>query len=193
MGKIEVEIKGLSPLLMHSPKAMLIESETKVKSAKKTISKDDEAEQGAYRTSKGFLYVPSTAIKGAMLNACSFKKIKKYSLKPFVAGGVIIPQEELDLLTYKNKPIRDYLIDSRTVVIPSTQGRILKHRPKIPEWKLCFTLEYDEKVIGNTKEDIEIIKEVLSDAGNRIGILDFRPQKSGSFGRFEITKWKVIA
>ena len=34
-------------------------------------------------------------------------------------------------------------------------------------------------------------QETLKEGGERVGILDFRPQKLGSFGTFKITKWKV--
>ena len=45
---------------------------------------------------------------------------------------------------------------------------------------------YSENLIG----DPEIIKTVLQEAGQRIGIMDFRPQKSGMYGCFKITKFK---
>jgi len=86
--------------------------------------------------------------------------------------------EEVSLNTKK------YDLDIRTVVIQ--RSRVVKARPKINEWKLSFDLQYNENLIGNSL----IIKEILTDAGQRVGLLDFRPQKYGSFGMFEITKWE---
>ena len=35
------------------------------------------------------------------------------------------------------------------------------------------------------------IKQCLVEAGERVGLLDWRPQKLGEFGCFEVSKWKV--
>jgi len=31
---------------------------------------------------------------------------------------------------------------------------------------------------------------VVDDAGVRVGLLDFRPERKGSFGRFMVVEWK---
>ncbi len=36
------------------------------------------------------------------------------------------------------------------------------------------------------------VRTIVEDTGSRIGILDFRPEKKGSFGRFMITSWKKV-
>ena len=79
---------------------------------------------------------------------------------------------------------KKYTLDIRTVVIQ--KARVVKGRPKIEKWKLSFELKYNEKMIG----DSLIIKDILEEAGERVGILDFRPQKLGSFGMFKVTKWQ---
>ena len=56
----------------------------------------------------------------------------------------------------------------------------------VTDWKVSFELLYNDKLIGNS----DIIKTILMEAGERVGLLDFRPQKLGSFGMFEVTKWK---
>ena len=78
---------------------------------------------------------------------------------------------------------KTYDIDVRTVVIQ--RARVVKGRPKLENWEVSFTLMYNEKLI----EDHGLIKQVLEEAGERIGLLDFRPQKLGSFGMFQVTKW----
>jgi len=79
---------------------------------------------------------------------------------------------------------KKYTLDIRTVVIQ--RARVVKARPKIENWKINFEITYNENLIG----DAEIIKQILEEGGQRIGLLDFRPQKMGSFGMFEITKWE---
>ncbi len=182
MKKIIVQIKGLTPLLMHSPKAMidaLTESKTVQKTEVYDIKKD--AEKGAYRKKSRELYVPNTAIKGCIVGAAAYKKFGKYAARPIIAGGVFIPEEEIGLGT------KTYEIDLRTVVIQ--RARVVKARPKLINWTLNFELLYNENLIADHNE----IRKVLIDAGQRVGLLDFRPQKLGSFGMFEVTKWQSVA
>jgi len=197
MKRIHGELTGNTPLLMNSAQSMIesaLGTDTKTKGdVKKQPTEmakgltDEAVEKLAYRNSKGNLYVPGTAVKGTLLNACAFKKVGKYSAKPLLAGGVIIEGEELELTDLKGKPIKTYEKDVRTIVNKVTKGRQVKIRPKIKEWKLPFTMVYDDDLIGKD----ENIRAILEEAGQRVGLLDFRPQKSGSFGTFRVTKWNV--
>lgn len=179
MKKIQVQIKGLSPLLMNSNKGMIDDAlNPSIKIKTKKYEAKEEAEKVAYRTSKGKLFVPSTAIRASMINASSFKKIGRYAAKSIVSASVYIAEPEI--LLNKN----EYEIDARTVVIQ--RQRVVKFRPLIKDWTLDFEMLYNEDLI-----DEKFIKEILIEAGQRIGILDFRPQKTGSFGMFEVTKWQT--
>lgn len=179
MKEIKVELSGVTDLLMNSPAGML-EPTKEVRSKLDKYNPKVEAEKVAYKNSNGKLYVPSTAVKGAMINASSFKKAGKYALRPIIAGGVRVKETELLL----NK--QSYEIDLRTVVIQ--RARVVKARPRISDWKLNFSLIYNEDMISNP----DIIKEVLNEAGVRVGLLDFRPQKTGEFGCFKVTKFEVV-
>jgi len=178
MKEIEVEIEGITPLLMNSPKGML-EPVPEIKQAKKRYDPAEEAEKVAYRNSKGKLFVPSTAIKGSLVNAASYKKAGKFTLRPLIAGGVRLKEPEI-ILDNQN-----YEIDARTVVIQ--RSRVVKWRPRIDDWKLNFTIVYNDKLLTD-----EHIKLCLIEAGERVGLLDFRPQKLGEFGMFKVNKFKVV-
>lgn len=179
MKTVKVEITGISPLLMNSPKSMIEDDKQKgIKQTTKVYDHEKEAKKLAYTKSNGELYIPSQAIKASIIGASSFKKIGKYSAKPIIAGGVFIPTDEIGLGTKK------YELDIRTVVIQ--RARVVKARPMLKKWKVSFELMYNEELIGNS----EIVKGLLIEAGQRIGILDFRPAKMGSFGMFEVTKWE---
>lgn len=182
MKKIEVEIEGTSSLLMNNPASMLI-PEPEVRSKRDKYIPKKEAERLAYKTKSGKLYVPATAIKASMLNGAAFKKLNKYSLKQFIAGSTRVKSKEgngeIEITPQK------YDIDLRTVVIQ--RARVIKARPKIDNWKLNFIIEYNEALVS-----ADAIKPALKDAGERIGLLDFRPQRGGEFGTFKITKWKAL-
>jgi hypothetical protein len=181
MKKIQVEIEGATPLLMNSPHMMMEESEKKLKRKTTDYDHKEEAEKVAYRTEDGKLYVPSTAIKGCLINAASYQKIGKYAAKPIVAGGVRIEPIEIDLGT------KDYKIDLRTVVIQ--RNRVVKARPRLDTWKAKFTIVYNENLIGNH----DIIRQFLEEGGERVGILDFSPRNKGEFGTFKVTKWLPVS
>jgi len=179
MKKIKVELTGMTPLLMNSPKGML-ESDKEITQRTKKYDPEIEAEKVAYRTNKKELYVPAEAIKGCLVNASAYKKFGKYSARPIIAGGVFINPEQILL------GIKKYEIDLRTVVIQ--RARVVKARPKIKNWKIQFDLMYDDTLISSG----DLIKPILEEGGRRVGILDFRPQKLGSFGMFEVSKWEEV-
>ena len=186
MRTIQVEIKG-DTLLQHSPKSMLdIKPTTSKKN--KVYDHKEEAEKSAYRSKDGSLFIPSQAIFSCILNGSAFKKIGRFSVKSYLAGNMRIePSHEVPLLDNKGKPITEYEIDLRTVVI-QRKSRIVRARPMIQNWSAKFNIIYNEQFIT----DDEIIKECLSDAGTRVGLLEYRPQLSGSYGTFDITTWKVL-
>ena len=79
-------------------------------------------------------------------------------------------------------------VDTRAVRIPSTGGRILSHRPMFDDWRLDFYVDLDTSMIGE-----KLFRQIVDDAGKRVGLGDFRPQCKGPYGRFRVIHWEVIA
>jgi hypothetical protein len=186
MRNIDVEIKGPT-LLMHNPKSMLdIQPATTKRTEKHEY--DKEAEKSAYKTSKGELYIPAQAIFSSILNGGSFKKVGRYPVRTVLAGNMRIEPSEVLILDEKGKPMKSYEVDLRTVVIQTgkKRNRIVRARPIINNWKAKFRIIYNEQFIG----DPAIIEDCLKDAGSRVGLLEYRPQTSGSYGTFEIVKFE---
>ncbi len=175
MKEIDVEIRGTTPLLMHSTEAMT--EAVMTKNPTKQYDAKEYAEKVAYRDKKGILYIPSRCLKACIINASSWYKFGRKSAKPIIAGCVRIEPYEISLNTKK------YVIDLRPVVIQ--RARIIRARPRLDDWKLKFKLIYNEKMIQNTN----LLKEILEEAGQRIGLLDNRPQRYGENGTFKITKF----
>lgn len=174
---VDVEIKGISPLLMHSCSGM---EDKEFTEGLKRMSKEDYAEKVAYRMNTGNLMIPSRCLKACLINASSWYKFGRRSAKQVIAGCVQVRPLELDL------GVKDFEIDVRPVVIQGS-GRILRARPMLRDWKVKFELHYNESVIS----DEDTLKTILEDAGLRIGLLDNRPQKYGENGCFIVTKFKV--
>ena len=183
MKKIKVKLVGVTDLLMNSPKSML-EPEQAIKIKNKKYDKTEEAERVSYRNEEGYLFVPNTAVKGCIINAASYKKVGRHALRPIIAGGVRIPHEEI-LISVNGEHIKDYDIDLRTVVIQ--RARVVKSRPRIKNWELNLEIQYNEQLLP----DPEVIRLVLEEGGERVGLLDFRPQKTGEFGTFKVAEFEA--
>ncbi len=180
MKTIKIEIEGTSPLLMNRYNIEAEMDRQKGKRITKTYDSKEEAEKSAYFTKdKKNLMIPAINIYASILNASSFHKINRRSAKSILAGSLRVLPEEVSLETKK------YQIDIRPVVIQ--RARVLKSRARLDTWKAKFEIVYNEKLIG----DAEIIRVVLEESGMRIGLMDYRPQKSGYYGTFKINRFEV--
>ena len=173
--KADVTIAGISPLLMHRYPMEPIEAIEK-KPAK------EQAEIAAYRIpdDSGELYIPSVAIQRCLIAGATYLKGKgRATLQKPAAACVLTTPEYVGLGT------DEYEIDSRPVVMPATRGRIVRHRPRLNEWGVTFGLEWDDALLSEKQ-----MREVVDAAGQRCGLLEFRPAKKGPFGRFVVNKWE---
>jgi len=172
---VKVVIKGTSALLMHSY-PMVAPPKGWEKS-----SPEEQAAFAEYRDSDtNELYIPGLAIQRALVGAAVYSKGKgRGSLQKPVAACVTVTPERCSL------GVREYKVDSRPVVIAATKGRIVRHRPRFDEWSCSFGIEYDTELLNEAD-----LRAVVNDAGSRVGLLDFRPEKKGPFGRFMVTEWK---
>jgi len=180
MKKVKITIEGTSPLLMNRYNVEAELARGKGKRINKSYDQKEEAEISAYWSTgkKKELIIPSQILYASILNGASWHKVNRRSAKSILAGSIRIEPMEISLGTDK------YDIDTRPVVIQ--RARVLKSRAIIKEWKATFEIVYSEDLIT----DVSILKTVLEEAGMRIGIMDFRPQKGGPFGTFKVTEFK---
>lgn len=188
---VKVEIKGTTPILQHR---FSEDAEASVsKKTRKTNLKDetprDQAEKVSYRNEDGYLYQPSTQIFALLKESGREHKQKssRRSVKYLIPGAVRMTDLEIPLLDEKGKKLKNFEIDSRPVTIPSTKGRIMRHRPRVDKWVLRFQMEIDEDVL-----DASTVHDLLCEGGKRCGIGDFRPQTFGQFGQFQVTQWQEV-
>ena len=173
--KIEITIKGTTALLMHRFPIEPIEAIEKK-------SKEEQAEIAAYRIPKtDELYIPAIALQRALVSGGTFSKGKgRATLQKPVAACVSIEPE------YMGLGVKEYEIDSRAVVVPVTKGRIVRNRPRLDTWEVSFSLLYESDLITEKQ-----IRKIVDDTGVLVGILDFRPERKGMYGKFMVTHWKV--
>jgi len=166
---ITVTIEGTSPLLM-----------SRYPGEVKGIAKKEPAEIAeisAYRDPQGGLCVPGVNIWRALVQGAAHTKKGKSSLKRDAAGGLTVTPELVALGT------KEYNIDARSIVNPSTGGRSMCYRARLEHWKLTFDLTYEETLFS-----LKDVNKIIEDTGERVGLLSFRPEKMGWFGKFRPAK-----
>lgn len=178
--RIEVKIKGLTPLLMNRLNLESLQS----KGRRRTESYDpkEEAAKSAYIDvidGKRQLYIPCEAVYSMIINTSKQYRVRRMSLSSLLAGTMRIEPEKIPLGTDK------YEVDVRAVVIQ--RQRVLKGRAKVPQWEATFFIIYDAERLPTGID--KILYKILDDAGTRMGLLDYRPQHKGWFGTFTIEKF----
>ncbi len=171
MRTFEVVIKGTRPILFNNPAAM-VGGGAKKSGGTSIPTPQEAAERSCYWTPED--------IHAVLLAVSSAYKTKRLSMTPFVAGSVEVAP---DLVSFGTK---DFKIDTRRAVV-QRQG-ILRSRAKLLSWGLSFTLLVDDDF--PVREAGELLRQMLEEAGRRVGIGDFRPQRKGKFGKFAVTSFK---
>ena len=170
MKQLKFKLKGLSPLLQNRF--------TGEEKTGKNNTPLEQAEEHSYRSENGNLCIPQANLMRALVRGAAETKVGgkgKKTYKNAIASAVWLEEPELDLGT------KDFVVDSKPVVIAATKGRIIRHRPRVNNWTASGTLNYDENVIPESA-----LKKILLDTGASVGLMDFRPEKFGPFGRFTV-------
>lgn len=189
MKTIECEIRGTSPLLIHkfSEEAEQSKATRRIKSQNRDPR--EEAQRNAYQAPDGTYYFSAFAIPGTIGNAGSGHKStgSRKSLRWIVPSAVRMTVDAVTILN-GGGPARTFEVDSRPVTIPATKGRIMRHRPRFDNWGARFDLVVNDHLLST-----EVVHQLLNEAGEGIGIGDFRPEKRGPFGTFRVTKFEEMS
>jgi len=191
--KITTVIQGITPLLMNrftEANEVAVSGGTAVTFRGDKGTPRQQAEPKRYAGADGHLYIPGPNIFAALIAAGTFQKAGKSKLTTMktslIPAGVMVDDLICSLITENGEPITEWEVDSRSVVIPSTGGRIMCHRPRIDAWCATFTLTVDTGMFSPG-----LVRSLMDDAGKKIGLGDYRPQRKGPFGRFVVKEWAV--
>ena len=181
MKKYNVKIKGITPLLMNKPEDYGFDEQWVEKKASEDWEK--EALKKLYRDSKGNCYIPSNHVERTIIEGGKKIKMKGAGKATYSKiFGSMVSVEPFELVLKPQK----YEIHKCLVVIPSTKGRIMRYRPMFKNWELEFEVEFEDEISP------AVIKEALEIAGKYSGIGDWRPEKKGKFGKFQVTLFKEV-
>jgi hypothetical protein len=128
--------------------------------------------------------IPSPNLLRSIVDGGSFTKIGKKQIttarSSLLYACVAIDAAEVAII--HKQPWR---VDTRPVRIPSTGGRILAHRPMFDDWRLQFEVDLDTSIVN-----AKLFRQIIDDAGKRVGLGDFRPITKGPFGRYNVVRWQ---
>lgn len=184
---IKVTISGTTALLMNrfSEKAEVsVSSGIRLSIRSNGDTPREIAADKLYANAEGELFIPATNIFAAIIAAGAFHKAGKSKITTqktsLIPAGITI----LDLICPLNT--KHWEVDSRSVVIPATGGRVMCHRPRLDEWATSFTLDVDGEMFAE-----KLVRLLVDDAGKKCGLGDYRPNRKGPFGKFVVTSWEV--
>jgi len=184
---ITVRIVGTTPLIQHQWSEKAKRQMREKHGGKKTKDRDvrdpeREGEDATYRTEKGKYGIPILAVKSAIISAAHKdlgieKTLVKKSVFVYGAGmGNGVLAMECD------KPV--IVEDNVRVGMGSAD---LRYRPYFYKWALTFEAELDIELLST-----ETFLNLLDRAGFGVGIGEWRPEKGGEFGRFQLdSKYKI--
>lgn len=186
--RISFWIRGTSPLIMHkwSDKAKK-EMRDKQQLGKKTKERElknpeDEARNATHYTRDGHYGISGMAFKNALVNAAH---------KDLGITKVLV-RKAIFLVT--SDPGRILPIESDPPTVREDFVRVgngsadLRYRPEFNNWRCYIELEVDADLI----QENDIIN-LVNRAGFGVGIHEWRPEKDGEYGRFEVDDTEVVS
>lgn len=125
--------------------------------------------------------IPAIWIKQAIIDACAFTGRQIY--KTTARGALYVPGTRVKGEPFDLLPIVDHTEPHmREDTVRNANGIAdIRFRPQFDEWAVEFSVHYDENVMS-----VDQIANLIQRAGFSIGLGEWRPAKSGDFGRFAI-------
>jgi len=178
---IKVKIIGTSPLIYHKwdEKAIkMIEDKQQKKATKGREARDPDAEykNSFYYDSEGNIAFPARNIKQAIVGSARFLQDVKMTI---LRGAVFVKGDKDNMIPviYKEKD-KHMRKDMVTVGMGSADVR---YRGELREWSMEFIIEYDGDLMSASQ-----VVNLLQRAGFSQGLGEWRPEKNGDNGTFEV-------
>ena len=179
--KVRFAITGISPLIQHNWSEKARQQMRDKHAGKKTKDREvrdpqQEAEAAMYRTADGQPGVNVLAIKNSIITAAHKDLgIEKTLVRKSLFFPCDDPQKVIPMQC--SEPV---MREDAVRVGTSTD---LRYRPQFDEWRVELTAEIDADLL--TTADLATL---IDRAGFGVGIGEWRPEKDGEFGRFEVDR-----
>ena len=178
---VVIKIKGTSPLIMHrwSEKAKREMLDKQMKKTVKKEAKDPEAqyEASVYKMDDGRLGFPADAFKKAMIRgAKQIGLVMTDARTSFFVHGEYCNRDDRELIPIKGE------VSMREDMVRISGGTAdIRYRGQVTPWEAELKISHNSSITS-----FDHVVNMLNAAGYGVGVGEWRPEKDGIFGRFEI-------
>ena len=197
--RYEITIRGIRPIIMHngaagldtrSPANLEKAEISRKKGSNRTVTDDARIRELECQLSLWLDEAGKATIPADALRATIERGARKLKQGPQVREGFIV--EDVGEFAYDHERYGSTVEElgrkaQFTVGVVVQKNRILRTRARFDDWSCTFTVEVDPELIDKSQ-----LLTWLDIAGRRCGLGDWRPEKSGNFGRFEVSDIKQL-
>lgn len=184
---VKLRIVGTSPIIQHKWSEKALREIREKHAGKKTKSREirnpeAEGQAAMYVTDKGKPGIPAMALKTSIINAAhkdiGIEKtlVRKALFLRVSDGNMVVPFAECSEPYIREDYVR--------VGQGSTD---LRYRPQFDRWAVDIEFELDAELL-----QLDDLLNLVDRAGFGVGICEWRPEKGGEFGRFQVDRSKRI-
>lgn len=188
-----VPIKGTAPLIMHNwsekAKRQMLDAQQGKKKVKENRDPQADYEAAFYRIARegevdayGF---PVIAFKAATIGAARFydKSVTMKALQQALfMTGITTKADPQQLVEIVGEPhLRE------DVVRLGISGTDLRYRPEFTEWSATLRVTYVKSML-----DRGSVVSLIDAGGMGVGVGEWRPERSGQFGTYQVTSVRDI-
>jgi hypothetical protein len=173
--RVKLHLTGTSPLITNKwsekAKQLMLDKQMKRASKGKEAKDPEQAYRDAlYTLPDGSYGFPAVAFKAAAVRAGTYCDMKMTFLR-----GAFHVEGELVQIEGEPQPRED--------MVRVGQGTAdIRYRPEFPTWHTSVSIVYNSRAIT-----VEQIVNLFNIAGFAVGIGEWRPERDGQYGRFEVT------
>lgn len=177
----EIRIKGLSPLIMHrwSEKARkeMLDKQMKKTVKKEAKSPDEQYEESIYYLDDGRVGFPADAFKKAMIRGAKHIGLVMTDARTsFFVHGEYCSRDDRELI-----PVSGDVQPREDMVRLQGNQADIRFRGQVVNWEATLTISYNAAITS-----FDHIVNMLHAAGYGVGVGEWRPERDGTFGRFEV-------
>ena len=172
--RITLRLVGTSPLIVHkwsekAKKQMLDKQMQRASQGKAAKDPEQDYRESLYVRDDGSYGFPAVAFKAAAVRAGTYCDMKMV----FLRGAFHV---EGDLVKIEGEP------EPREDMVRVGMGTAdIRYRPEFPKWATELRITYNSRALSS-----EQIVNLFEIAGFAVGVGEWRPEKNGQFGRFEV-------
>lgn len=179
-----ITIVGDTPLLVNrfdekSKQQILDAQAKKAAKAKEARNIKAEYESSLYRISAKKYGIPTAGLKNCAVSACRYVDGVAMTI---AKGAFHVIGSHGALTEIKTK---GPTMDEQTVRVGTFGNKkpMQRFRGRFDEWSCSFKVRYNSRVISPSQ-----LLNLFENAGFSVGLCEYRPEKSGSFGMFHVKR-----